>query len=134
MLTDDERYEFESAYFWFAQHLQILAACPEEACDMQGYYNVAYETHSENHGGAWLFNLPGCSFTADQKSAILELIEALDSIPAEVLSFTDLKSESLRRMQHPSWIPLRAKAQLILEELGQVTQANAAYWDKLRAK
>ena len=134
MISDDERYEFESAYFWFAQHLEILASSPEDACTLQGHYNVARETHLENRGGAWLFSLPGCSFTEDQKTVILELTEALDSIPSEVLSFTDLKPESLRRMQHPSWIPLRAKAQLILDELRHVTAANVAYWKKLRSE
>jgi len=126
----DDRNEFENYYLRFKQSLEVLAASPEEACELLGHYNVAFETKSDLGYGVNLFSLSSCPFTSEQRQNIVVLLEALETLPDSVLGFTDVPSESLERMKHPAWVPLRDAAARLLVELQPVSSANERYFGK----
>jgi hypothetical protein len=131
-MTDDETYEFENALYWLLNRLAVLAAPPAEACELQGHYNVACETALENRFDRNLFGPPTSMLPTEVRDALLEIDQDIGRIPPEVLAFTDVRSESLKRMQHPSWESPRAKAKALLELLKPFAATNASYWELRR--
>jgi hypothetical protein len=41
---DEDRNLYENSYYHFVNRLEVLAASPEEACELLGHFNVAFET------------------------------------------------------------------------------------------
>ncbi len=128
-----DRDDFENAYLGVFRTLRVLAASPEQACALQGHYNVAYETVFEANGWLYIFNLPACTLTGDIKKALEEIIEALQLVPPDVLAFTNAKDESLEKLKHSSWELPRAKARLLIEELIPTTETNTWYFEQDRS-
>ena len=64
----------------------------------------------------------------DQKSAIVGLIHAMKTLPVEVVSFTDIVEESVTKLSHPTWVPVRKMAQQLLRTLEPATRANSKYF------
>jgi hypothetical protein len=134
MSTHPDRDDFENAYLSAVRALRVLAASPEEACEMQGHYNVAFETKMEVEAAPYVFKLPGCTLTQEQHHALLDVISALQAIPKEVLSFANVREESLERMRHPSWEAPRQMARALIEDLKPATDLNAWYFEQDRSE
>lgn len=129
MSTSDERNDFENAYYYFIEALRVLAASPEESCELLGHFNVAFETKFDAEVGPYLFNCSYCPLLSEQRAAIEELTKALQLIPADVLSFTKVPATSLEKMQHPCWQPLRRQATDLLNLLAPLTEQNQRYFN-----
>ena len=111
-ITDEEA--FEASFRVFRNAVEALSKNPSEACEQYGHYNVAWEIRDDITAGLYLFDDPGCELSAEQRAAISGLVEQLSQIPDSVVAFTDIRSESLARMQHPSWAAARAEAAGVL--------------------
>ena len=125
---DEDQDMYESSYYHFINRLKVLAASPAGACELLGHFNVAFETKFDLENAAHLFNYESCTLSPEQRKAIIELVESLNTIPQAVLIYTDVSSMSLRNMDHPCWIPLRKKAQILLELLRPNTEKNHFYF------
>ena len=123
-----EREGFENSYRVFRQTVEALALPPAETCEAYGGYNVAGELVLDVRAGQYLCESPVSTLTSEQKAAIAQLIRAVDSVPAEAVSFTDRRSESVANLEHPSWAPVRTQAATLLAILASATMANNAYF------
>jgi hypothetical protein len=129
-MTDiDQRELFENSYYYFVEALAVLAAPPAQACELLGYFNVAFEAKFDAEAGRYLFNYERCTLSEKNKNEILELINLLQSIPDQIISFTKNPGESLERMHHPCWILVRQKAAALLSELAPITEQNRRYFN-----
>jgi hypothetical protein len=124
----DDKDIYENCYFQFIEAVRVLAASPEEACEMLRGYNVAFETKYDVDAGPYLFNYAECPLSSQSRAAIAELVEALKSIPEDLQAFTDVPAISLDRMRNPLWIPLRKKANDLLELLKPMTDLNEQHF------
>ncbi|GAA0720340.1 hypothetical protein [Dokdonella soli] len=134
MSARSDRGDFENAYLSVIRALRVLAASPEEACELQGHYNVAYEVKLEAEAAPYIFDLPACTLTNEHKQALLGIVAALQSIPQEVLAFTSIKEESLEKMKHSSWKVPRGMARLLVDALKPTTDINSWYFEQDRSK
>ena len=125
---EDDRDFYENSYYYFIRKLEVLAASPQDACELLGHFNVAFETKFDLEGADYIFNYACCSLSIEQREAILELLESLKTIPPSILEYTRAPSVSLRNMNHPCWIPLREKAQNLLKLLMPNTKQNYIYF------
>jgi hypothetical protein len=125
-----DREAFENAYYYYVFALRVLAASPEEACEMNGYFNAGFEIKRDVELVPPIFDWPISPLTAEQKSGIINLVAVLQSIPEEVLSFTNIRQESLAKMRHPCWLPAREMASRLLDKLGPVTERNTKYFEQ----
>jgi hypothetical protein len=129
-----DRGEFENCYLQFKASLEVLASSPEDACELLGHYNVSFETKWDLGFAQNLLAFDESPLNAKQRQGITMLIEALERVPAEVLAFTDVPSESLEKMKHPVWIPLRAMATKLLSDLEPVSRENQRYFANCERK
>lgn len=127
MSVEDDKDIYENSYYRFVEVVEILASAPEEACERVGHFNVAFEIKHDLEAGPYLFNYAGCPLNPAQRSSVVELVEALKSIPEQVLEFTRVRQQSLERMRHPAWVPLREQATRLLSLLQPITDANQKY-------
>lgn len=122
-----EQEQFENAYYYFMQAVQILAMDAESQCEKEEY-NAAWELKNDVSAGAYIFNLPD-RLSKDQKDAVLRLVAALETIPEAVLRATNGNAyENLVAMGHPCWIPLRVQATALIELLEPATKKNRVYF------
>ena len=128
-----DRDDFENASLSVIRTLCVLAAAPEEACELQGHYNVAQETKQELDGALSIFQLRACTLTEENRVAIAELVDAVKAVPPEILAFTQFKEESLDRMKHSSWYTPREKARAIVKALESATATNTWYFEQDRS-
>ncbi len=124
----EDRDAYENSYYYFIKQLEVLAASPEEACELLGHSNVAFGVKFDLEGSDYIFNYDSCSLEAEQRQAIIELLDDLNTIPPAVLRYTEVASMSLKNMGHACWTPLRKKAQNLLKLLELNTQANNLYF------
>ncbi len=124
----EEREAFENSFHYFLKAVDVLASPSEEQCERMGHYNVAWEIKDDVSAGANLIKSVGSGISSEEAAAIKALIEALKEIPVEVLSFTDIKEVSLKNMKHPSWAPLRKKANDLLLALASASTKNQQYF------
>lgn len=115
VIPDEEA--FEASFRVFLNAVEALSKSPVEACEQYGHYNVAWEIKDDVSAGLYLFNNPKCKLSAQQRGAVSGLVEALREVPDGVVVFTDVRSESLARMQHPSWAVARVQAANVLRLL-----------------
>jgi hypothetical protein len=134
MDTLDDREGFENACHYFVLALKSLAASPEEACEMNGWFNTAFEIKHDVEAGPCLFNNVACPLTDEHKAAITSLVSALQAIPEDAWSFTQVRQESLTHMQHPGWLPAREMASRLLESLQPITDRNTRYFERASQK
>jgi len=127
MSVEDDKDIYENSYYRFIEVVEILAASPDEACERVGYFNVAFEIKRDLEAGLYLFNYAGCPLSSAQRAAIADLVEALKLIPEQVFNFTCVREQSLERLQHPAWVPLREQASRLLSLLQPATDANEKY-------
>ena len=125
-ITDLEA--FHNSYRYYTKAVGALAMEPGDACEDYDCYNVAAELQLDCAAGVYLLNNPACTFTDQQREGVASLAKHLESLPAEVTHFTDIKPESLRRMQHPAWVPIRMEARSLLQTLHSATVATAQYF------
>jgi hypothetical protein len=117
--------QFHSGYRVWVQAVQMLAQSPEEQCAAMGDYNVAWELKDDVQAGKYL---AGQGYLEpEQECWVLALAGALEAVPAQVLPAGAGRQANLAAMQHPSWVPLRAIAALVLHALEPFTAANARY-------
>lgn len=126
---NEDRDNFENSYCYFIHSLEVLAAPPEDACELLGNFNVSFETKFDIEAGTYLFNFAYCPFSLEQRNTINILMENLREIPVDVLAYTEAPSKSLENMKHPCWIPLRKKAKNLLDLLSPITKRNQEYFD-----
>jgi hypothetical protein len=88
MRIDIDLDDFENSYRVFKESLEVLAASPEESCNLLGHFNVAFETKLDLESGPYLFNYSSCPFSPVQRETVISLITHLNKIPSEVLAFT----------------------------------------------
>lgn len=125
---EDDRDIYENSFYFFIKKLEVLAASPQKSCELLGHFNVAFETKFDLEGSDYLFNYMSCNLTKEQKSAVLDLLDSLKHIPACILEYTEKPSVSLINMEHPCWIPLRRKAQVLLKLLEPNIEKNHSYF------
>src|SRR5690242_12770189 len=119
---------FHNSYHYYILSVEALAMEPEATCEKYGHYNVAAELVLEcAAGGNYLLNNSACTFTKLQREAVASLAKHLESLPLEATRGTDIKSESLARMRHPAWVPIRAEARALLKALQSATEATVRY-------
>ncbi len=133
MSTLSDRDDFENAYLSVIRTLGVLAASPEEACEMQGHYNVAQELRQEVEGAPGIFRLPACTLPDAHRIALGDLVGAVQTVPPEILAFTRLKEESLGKMKHSSWDTPREKARALVDALAPMTAINTWYFEQDRS-
>lgn len=118
---------WENGYFQYIGSLRALASSPEEACELYGHFNVAYELWYEVRGGVHLAASTKHRLSPTHVALIEELAAALEQLPPEAIAYTDIAHESLLRLRHPSWARPRSMAGRLLLQLGEVTSSNLAY-------
>ena len=91
---------WENGYFHYVASLRALASSPEEACELHGHFNVAYELWYEIRGGVHLAENPKHRLSPTHVALISELAAALEQLPPEAIAYTDVADESLRRLKH----------------------------------
>lgn len=123
-LQEDES-QFHSEYRVWLQAVQMLSLPAEEQCAAMGDYNVAWELKDDARAGKYLAQRG--YLTAEQECWVLALTGALEVVPAQVLPAGADREANLIAMQHPSWVPLRAIAALVLQALEPITADNARY-------
>ena len=117
--------EFHSGYRVWVQAVQMLALSPEEQCASMGDYNVAWELKDDVQAGKYF---AGQGYlNSEQECWVLALTGALEAVPAQVLPAGAGREINLVAMQHPSWVPLRAIAALVLRAIESFTAENARY-------
>jgi len=126
----DEREAFENAYSHYVHMVEALAGSPEEACKIYGHFNVAYGIKRDVELVPPIFEWAISPLTAEHRRGIANLISALQLIPEQVLSFTNVKQECLARMRHPSWLPARKMANQLLQDLRPITELNNRYFEQ----
>ncbi|MDB6062005.1 MAG: hypothetical protein JWM78_2108 [Verrucomicrobiaceae bacterium] len=119
---------FENSFHHFVQAVEVMTLPPQEQCERMGHFNVAFEIKEDVFAGAYLTKANGCYLSFAEAAAITGLVESLKEIPSEVLSFTNIKEASLEKMKHPSWIPLRIKANNLLLVLTSAKAKNHQYF------
>ncbi len=98
----------------------------EQQCEEMGDYNVAWELRDDLSSGKYLFNRGRLS--GSQEGGIAALVALVELVPANELPAGAGRAPNLASMQHHSWAPEREKAEKVLQQLEQVTRANAAYF------
>ena len=126
-ITDLEA--FHNSYHYYIESVKAIAMEPAEACAAYGNFNVGTELQMDcGPAGVYLLNNPACTFTDQQRDAVASLAKHLEGLPLEARRFTDVKSESITRMQHPAWVPLRTEARALLQTLQSATDLTAQYF------
>ncbi|EER60554.1 hypothetical protein AcdelDRAFT_1891 [Acidovorax delafieldii 2AN] len=123
-LKTDES-EFHTSYRIFIDAVQMLASSPEDQCAAMGDFNVAWELKDDVRAGKYLV---GQGYLNEvQEAWVLALAGALDAVPAQVLPAGAGRETNLLGMKHPSWVPLRVIANVVLDALRPFTEQNAKY-------
>lgn len=131
-MTDDDLSSMKmeearhNAYFYFVQAVATLAAEPEMQCELMGDYNVAWEIKDDVGAGRFLADWGLLS--GHQREAILSLVEALDSVPADALDGGQGREVNLLAMRNVAWGPLRSQATEVLAVLDPLTKVNTDYF------
>ena len=116
----------QNVYQVFHFTLQALASEPEEQCEMMGDYNTAWELRDDGLAGHYLIG--SGLFNADQQTAVLEFLAAIDSVPVHKMPYGAGREVNLAAMHHEAWEPVRILAQRLLLTLDPITQANEKYF------
>lgn len=114
-ITDKEA--FETEYQVFKNAISILSEPAEKQCEIMGNYNVACELKDDVLAGLFLLKNPASHLTYEQQYSIKQLIDELNKIPEDALSFTDIIEECHVAMRHSCWEPLRKHAIILLRSL-----------------
>lgn len=128
-----EEESFHTILASFLRTIETLACPAEEACEIMGYYNVAWELKDDvQRDWEGLRDNPVSILTAQQASAIDQFAGEFNKIPESILEFENTREGSLGKMQHPSWEPIRQQARVLLKVLEGVEKANKEYLYKNR--
>lgn len=114
-ISEEESFTLSYGYFW--QALSILAKDAETQCEIMGNYNVAWEIKDDVGAGKYLLNAQSSSLSQEQRACIASLVQDLESIPPSVFANGTSADGSVNAMHHPCWVPLRACASLLLQQL-----------------
>lgn len=118
--------QFANSYYYLIEALKTLAAHADAQCYMMGNYNVAWEIKQSVSAGLPLLSLPS-QLTEQERDGIAGIVAALEQIPSHVLKGDTTSAGNARAMNHPCWIPLRARAAALLNLLGTATARNEAF-------
>lgn len=117
--------QFHSGYRVWVQAVEMLALSPADQCAAMGDCNVAWELKDDVQAGKYF---AGQGYlNSEQECWVTALAGALEAVPAQVLPGGAGRQTNLVAMQHPSWVPLRAIAALVLQALEPFTAENARY-------
>jgi len=109
--------EYPTAYGTFRSAVEMLGLDPLDQCQAMGNYNVAWELKDDVSAGSFILASPNCSLNAAQRKVVEELIEVLKKIPDDLLREAKSEADNLEAMNHPAWMPIRAKAAQAFELL-----------------
>jgi hypothetical protein len=119
---------YHHVFFYVIQALKILAMDPEQQCEAQGNYNVAFELQSEILSGRYPIGKGRLS--ALEESAIAGLASVIAAVPDSALVFANGHAPNVRNMMNPAWAPMRAQAASILALLESRIAENNAYFEQ----
>jgi hypothetical protein len=111
-VTDKEA--FETEFRVFVNAVSILSEPADKQCELMGHYNVAWELKDDVSAGLYLMNNTESNLSHEQKYSIQQLVDELEKIPENVLSFTNIIEDCQKAMSHPCWEPLRKHASILL--------------------
>jgi len=90
--------------------------------------NVAFEIKDDVSAGRYLSQSISCYLSGPDVAAISELVESLNNISSDVVSFANSKEVSLEKMKDASWVPLRIEANKLLLLLTPARARNRQYF------
>lgn len=127
---------FEYTYRLFIEAVAALSKKPAQQVMLNGNYNTAFELIHEARAGEYLIHNPSGYLSEDQEHAVRDFIEALNGLPFLSHSGREVQAEgrlhsNLVDMLHPSWVPIRAKAERLLQQLAAPTAMNRTYFRSL---
>lgn len=123
LITDEE--EFHSSFRVFLNAVEMLAASPEEQCQLMGNYNVAWELKEDVSTGKYLV---GRGFLSEeQESWVSALVAACGAVNTQVLPAGSGLEVNLLAMRHPGWEPLRFLANEVVIRLASFSAQNSRY-------
>ena len=125
MLPSSEEEARHISYRTFLHTLEALADDPGEQCQRMGDFNTAWTLRDEALGGHYLVGTG--FFSAQQESAVLELLAAVRLVPASDMPAGSGRAVNLAAMRHPAWEPLRGMARNLIATLAPVTETNREY-------
>ena len=127
--------EFENRYYYFRQHLEILAQEPLEQCTRQGNYNTAWELQNDVlRDGSYLVHAVSDSMTSLQREKLGNLLEQLELVPVNDLPAGAGPDANVVAMKHPAWAPVRTAARELLLLLRPLTVSNERYFAEAASK
>jgi len=125
----DAEETFENLLFYFLMWVQVTTLPLVELCKKWGNYNVAWELLHDLRSNGEAIVASTCShLTADQKKAVTEFLQKLNSVPESLLVSATSADANHKVMSHSWWVPLRSSAALLLKNLDSATTRNAEYF------
>src|SRR3974390_367996 len=97
-----------NAFQHFLHALDVLKEQPETQCRLMGDYNTAWELQDDIAAGRHLI-FKGI-LDRDDEDAIAALLEAIGTLPQDILQAASGRQLNLKAMQHRAWEPLRRQA------------------------
>lgn len=120
---------YATAYYYFFQALELLAQDAETQCKRLDFFNVAWEIADDiTRGAELLTSIPGGHLSDAQRQGIAALQDAVSALPKAVIFCVNSHEGHLAAMNHPAWLPLRARATALISELESETKKNAEYF------
>jgi hypothetical protein len=117
--------EFHSSLRIYLNAVEMLAASPNEQCELMGDYNVAWELKEDVQAGRYL--LGRGYLEAEEEAWVSALACALDSINTQVLPAGAGREVNLVAMSNPCWVPVRSLAAECSQRLSAAETTNAKY-------
>ena len=112
----------QSAFYYFADALSILADTPENQCRRMGDHNVAWELHIDVLAGRYPYIKH--VLTKEEELELAPLFRALDQLPRERLTSGLGQALNLAAMSHSAWVPIRRLATELLQRLQPAIERN----------
>ncbi len=122
-ITDAE--EFHSSFRIYLHAVEMLAASPNQQCELMGDYNVAWELKEDVQAGKYL--LGRGYLGAEEEHWVNALACALEYINTQVLPAGAGRDVNLVAMSNPCWAPVRFLAAQCLKRLSAAAGINAKY-------